>query len=110
MGAPASSSTSTIGYDEERERLLLELEELVPTLEDDDDETLIGVEVVENEEPAGEIVRIRATAEQMFALARHGAAVCERGRPTCELCGNPKDPEGHTCPATNGHKKPTSIG
>jgi uncharacterized repeat protein (TIGR03847 family) len=46
-----------------------------------------------------------ATAEQMLALSRHGAEVCERGRPTCDFCGNPLDPEGHACPATNGHKK-----
>ena len=26
--------------------------------------------------------------------------------PRCQFCGNPIDPEGHACPATNGHRKP----
>ena len=29
----------------------------------------------------------------------------ERGRPTCQYCGNPIDPEGHACPAMNGHSQ-----
>ena len=36
--------------------------------------------------------RLLATREQMFALSRHGAEVAERGRPTCQYCGNPMDP------------------
>ena len=50
-----------------------------------------------------ETLRLLATREQMLALSRHGAAVAERGRPTCQFCGNPIDPEGHACPAMNGH-------
>src|SRR5438477_497658 len=42
--------------------------------------------------------------ERVFYLqARQGALVCARGRPTCQFCGNPLDPEGHVCPAMNGH-------
>jgi hypothetical protein len=41
----------------------------------------------------------------MLALARHGAAVAERGRPKCRYCGNPIDPQGHMCPAMNGHRE-----
>jgi hypothetical protein len=44
-----------------------------------------------------------ATREQMLSLSRHGALVAARGRPTCQFCGNPIDPEGHVCPAMNGH-------
>ena len=39
----------------------------------------------------------------MLSLSRQGALVCARGRPTCQFCGNPLDPEGHVCPAMNGH-------
>ena len=46
---------------------------------------------------------LSASREQMFALSRHGAAVADRGRPTCQFCGNPIDAEGHACPAMNGH-------
>ena len=88
----------SIGYAEDRDLMLLELEELVeqPGDEEPDDPA-------EMPEPAR--VRLWATREQMFALARHGAAVAARGRPKCRFCGNPIDPEGHMCPAMNGHRE-----
>ena len=89
----------SIGYDEGRDRLLLEMEQLLP----ESDEGAEDEEGDDVEEP--DRVRVWATREQMLSLSRHGALVCEKGRPTCELCGNPVDPEGHACPATNGHRK-----
>jgi uncharacterized repeat protein (TIGR03847 family) len=86
----------SIGYSEERDLMLLELEELLPDTEDED------VEDPDAPEPAR--LRVWATREQMLALSRHGAAVAARGRPRCRFCGNPLDPEGHMCPAMNGHR------
>ena len=88
----------SIGYEEEAGLFVLEVEEFVPELEDDDDPRSILAD-----EPRR--LRLRATREQMMALSRHGAAVAERGRPLCQFCGNPMNPEGHTCPAMNGHSK-----
>jgi uncharacterized repeat protein (TIGR03847 family) len=91
----------SIGYSEERDLMLLELEELVA---EEDDET----EDAEDEDaPDPDRLRVWASREQMLALSRHGAAVAARGRPKCRFCGNPIDPEGHTCPAMNGHRSPT---
>jgi uncharacterized repeat protein (TIGR03847 family) len=89
----------SIGYDEARDRVLLECEEYVEGLEDDEEED-------DDEEPLVEPGRIRfwASREQALALARHGAEVAAAGRPRCELCGNPIGPEGHVCPALNGHR------
>ena len=53
------------------------------------------------------MIRLLATREQMLALSRHATVVVDRGRPTCQFCGNPIDPEGHACPAMNGHSKRT---
>jgi uncharacterized repeat protein (TIGR03847 family) len=78
----------SIGFQEERDLFLVEAEE----------------ELEEGEEREPGAVRLWATAEQLFALARHGAAVVARGRPRCGLCGNPLDPEGHVCPALNGKR------
>ncbi len=50
-------------------------------------------------------VRFWATREQMLSLARHGALVCAAGRPRCQFCGNPIEPEGHVCAAMNGHRE-----
>ena len=101
----------SIGYAEERDLMLLEIEELVETDVEAEDEPEDEAE----EEPEGagtdtdgpepDRVRLWATREQMLALARHGAAVAERGRPKCRYCGNPIDPQGHMCPAMNGHRE-----
>ena len=58
----------------------------------------------DNEEPAtalqfsfGREVGMRLSATALEAVSK--------GRPRCELCGGPKNPEGHVCPKTNGHHK-----
>jgi uncharacterized repeat protein (TIGR03847 family) len=108
----------SIGYLEERDLILLEIEELLPEDEDAVEEAgetprmeefggmeeLEELETLETErERDADRVRLWATREQMLSLSRQGAAVCSRGRPTCQFCGNPLDPEGHVCPAMNGH-------
>lgn len=55
------------------------------------------------------VVRFWATAEQMRAVARHGAGVVAGGRPICVLCGRPIDPEGHFCPKRNGHGERATL-
>jgi len=121
----------SIGYLEERDLILLELEELLPEAEDGEDEEEDEAETEEEPDPAASAaieeaesvlsaleeleelsarpgeeagrIRLWATREQMLSLSRHGTAVCSRGRPPCQFCGNPLDPEGHICPAMNGH-------
>jgi uncharacterized repeat protein (TIGR03847 family) len=91
----------SIGFDQERDLFLLEVEEFRPDAEEldpDDPRTLLP-------EADAESIRIWASPAQMLALSRHGAAVAARGRPTCQFCGNPIDAEGHACPAMNGHSK-----
>jgi uncharacterized repeat protein (TIGR03847 family) len=89
----------SLGFDEDRDLFLLEVEEFRPEAEEmepEDPRTLLA-------EGEPETIRLLASSEQMLALSRHGAAVVARGRPTCQFCGNPMDPEGHVCPAMNGH-------
>ena len=88
----------SVGYDEDRDLVLLECEEISAEADDDDEEE---EPLPLLDEPAR--VRFWATREQALALARHGAEVAAAGRPRCELCGNPIDPAGHICPALNGH-------
>jgi uncharacterized repeat protein (TIGR03847 family) len=133
----------SIGYQEDRDLLLLEAEEVIPEDPAEGEEGATGeedrlaglgvelevaelleppaeggsaveedfVEDLEDfeaglEEPESDASRVRfwATREQMLSLARHGASVCAAGRPRCQLCGNPINPEGHQCPALNGHR------
>jgi uncharacterized repeat protein (TIGR03847 family) len=90
----------SIGYEQDRDLILLELVELVPEAEEAEE----AVEADEDLELDAERLRLWATRDQMLALSRHGAQVVARGRPTCQFCGNPIDPEGHRCPAMNGHR------
>jgi uncharacterized repeat protein (TIGR03847 family) len=90
----------SIGYAEDRDLMLLELEEQTEEAEDAEEEALAA-----DDAPEPARVRLWATREQMLALARHGADVAARGRPRCRFCGNPMDPEGHLCPAMNGHRE-----
>ncbi|MEE9216389.1 MAG: DUF3090 domain-containing protein [Anaerolineales bacterium] len=75
-----------LGYDEESDRLVL----VARQLESEDGET--------------EIVRLWCTRSQLRAMCFWGLEVASRGRPICGNCGEPKDPEGHFCPKSNGHK------
>jgi uncharacterized repeat protein (TIGR03847 family) len=83
----------SLDYDPGRDRFVMVATELLA----DDDEDL-------DELRDPQEVRLWVTRPQLRVLARHGAEVVARGRPTCPLCGNPLDPDGHICPAQNGHR------
>ena len=72
------------------------------------DRVVITIEEVEDEdapEPPA-TARFLATRAQARAMAEHALEVVESGRPRCQLCGYPMDPEGHVCPAMNGFRSP----
>ncbi len=77
-----------LGYDQVSERLVMIAYEL---LEEDD-----------NSRPS--VARFWATPEQMRAFGLHGQEVVAAGRPTCAMCGEPIDSEGHFCPRKNGNR------
>jgi uncharacterized repeat protein (TIGR03847 family) len=72
--------------------------------EDSDRVVIVAEELVEEGEEAAH-ARISATREQVAALSMRGAEAVAAGRPPCPLCGQPLDPEGHTCPRLNGHRE-----
>jgi len=75
-----------LGYDEENDRLVLVARQL------------------ESEDEGSEVVRFWCTRSQLRAMCTWGLEVASQGRPICGNCGEPKDPEGHFCPKSNGHK------
>ncbi len=79
-----------LGFDRSNDRVLLQLEELG--------------EVDEEGEPLDDDrghVRIYVTRSQAAAFAAHAETIIESGRPDCEWCGSPMDPDGHYCPRMN---------
>lgn len=69
----------------------------------DDDADRIVLIAQESEDEDARSVRFTATYGQMRALANHAERVVQAGRPTCPLCGEPLDEDGHFCPRKNGH-------
>jgi uncharacterized repeat protein (TIGR03847 family) len=79
-----------LGFDTERELVLIELRE---RSEDDDEDA--------TDEADGYVARIYATRAQVRAMAASGAEAVAGGRPPCPLCEQPMDPSGHRCPRWN---------
>ncbi len=50
-----------------------------------------------------ESVSFWITTAQAGVLGEEALKICAAGRPTCFLCGQPINPEGHACPRANGH-------
>ena len=67
--------------------------------------TVLFEELVREEGAEGASARLGVTIAQMVALVERGEELVAGGRPNCPLCGNPMDPDGHSCPKTNGHLK-----
>lgn len=76
-----------LGYDDDSDRITLVFESFVP--EDSADE------------PDTVTLTLRRDQVRIFVL--HAGGIVAEGRPLCPLCGLPIDPEGHMCPASNGH-------
>jgi uncharacterized repeat protein (TIGR03847 family) len=85
-----------LGFDPERELVLIELRERAD--DEADEPTEAGVDDAADE---GYVARIYATRAQVRAMAARGAEAVAGGRPPCPLCEQPMDPSGHTCPRWN---------
>ena len=87
--------TIGLSYDEEVDLVAVSLrpvqegEELAPEAEE-----------IEEDFP----IRYLLRREQVRDFVLHSIAVIGEGRPLCQLCGLPMDPDGHNCPASNGHR------
>jgi uncharacterized repeat protein (TIGR03847 family) len=82
----ADWTVGTIGvaYDNDRDRIVIVAEELVA--EDD---------------PPGDTLRVAITRAQVRSLIERAEDLMLGGRPPCRLCGAPMDPAGHACPRAN---------
>ena len=79
-----------LGYDRQADRLVVQLEEM--GLVDEDGEELPGHD--------GHI-RLYVTRSQAASFCVHAERVIASGRPDCQWCGLPIDPDGHPCPRMN---------
>ena len=97
--------TMSLGWDEDREVLVLEC---FATLESDF--TGSDQEPGESDPPPGtdgdrEVLRVMLTRAQAREFISRAEAVVEAGRPPCPFCEGPLDPAGHICPRANGYRR-----
>jgi uncharacterized repeat protein (TIGR03847 family) len=89
--------TIAVGYDERRDRVVVEASEL---LEEAGEE---GGEPGQESGPQPAMARFRITRAQAAAFVDRAGELMKGGRPSCPICSRPMDPEGHVCPRSNGH-------
>jgi uncharacterized repeat protein (TIGR03847 family) len=82
-----------LGYDRPNDRVLLQLEEVVPTDEEGEPDPAAV-------EDRGHL-RVFLTRSQARGFCERASTVVSAGRPACLFCGLPKDPAGHICPRMN---------
>jgi uncharacterized repeat protein (TIGR03847 family) len=90
-----------LGFDPERELVLLELRERSADEEPEDDAPDTPEPSVDADVEPGYVARIYATRAQVRAMAARGVDAVAGGRPPCPLCEQPMDPSGHICPRWN---------
>lgn len=71
--------------------------------QEDDDETL----VIEVEVEASEVLIVKLEPAYARSFVQRAQTVVSAGRPPCQFCGGPIDPDGHICPRANGFKRTT---
>jgi uncharacterized repeat protein (TIGR03847 family) len=79
-----------LGYDRASDRLIVQLEEITPLDEHGD----------EIEGHDGHI-RLYVTRGQATSFCEQAERVVSAGRPDCQWCLQPIDPDGHPCPRMN---------
>jgi len=72
-----------------------------PASGDDDDEPF-----VEDDDPMADgpdVLRVRISGAVARAFTKRALEIVAAGRPPCQFCGQPLDPDGHICARSNGH-------
>jgi uncharacterized repeat protein (TIGR03847 family) len=120
--------TLTLGWDAEREVVVIEAREVGEAdLEvDDDEDEGEAEESDESEEDVAEalraaiaglaetesvssdanldVVRVQLEPDAALEFASGAIAVVQAGRPPCPMCGEPLEPTGHFCTRRNGYQ------
>ena len=83
------AGTIGIGWDPTTAQVIVEAH---PLLDDADDDALDG-----GAEEASEMLRVKMPVGTARAFTQRTREIVDAGRPLCTLCGEPMDPDGHTC-------------
>jgi uncharacterized repeat protein (TIGR03847 family) len=89
-----------LGWDPADERVVIEAQQFVEGApEAADDPELLS----DDDADGPDVLRVRVTGAVARAFAKRALSLVAAGRPPCQFCGMPLDPEGHVCARSNGH-------
>jgi uncharacterized repeat protein (TIGR03847 family) len=91
-----------VGYDGATDRILVVANEVAEEDDEEEEEQAESAPPAQPDQPSA-AARFSITRPQAAAFVLRAQALMQGGRPVCPLCSQPKDPEGHVCPRTNGH-------
>jgi uncharacterized repeat protein (TIGR03847 family) len=99
-----------LGWDPETERVVVEALAVTEATESDaedpdedgTDDTDPGL-MSDDDVDGPDVLRVRITGAVARAFTKRALAIVAAGRPPCQFCGQPLDPESHVCARSNGH-------
>ena len=94
------AGTMTLAWDSDAGRVVIE----VFPIDDSDGEEVEDLEL-QVEAEADEVLVVSLPPAYARAFCKRAQAVVAAGRPPCQFCGGPLDPEGHLCPRANGFRR-----
>lgn len=104
--------TITLSWDSEDEVVVIELFPVAVASEpseeddaDDSDDARVETSSADLEVEADEVVLVKLQPAYARAFVRRAQSVVSAGRPPCQFCGGPLDPDGHICPRANGFRR-----
>ena len=105
----------SLGWDPEAERVVIQAQAVSGTeaaddetddageAEDDADGEPFLDDLDDSTAEGPDLLRVRITGAMARAFTKRALEVVAAGRPPCQFCGQPLDPEGHICARSNGH-------
>ena len=116
--------TLTLGWDPDREVVVIEAHEIGEVDDDEEEEdeaegadaelsdadqlraAIAQIAEVEATEtgPDLDVVRVQLEPDAALEFASGAVAVVQAGRPPCPMCGEPLEPTGHFCTRRNGYQ------
>jgi uncharacterized repeat protein (TIGR03847 family) len=96
-----------LGWDPETERVIVEalaISDVAGDETDDDSDDSTDPALLSDDDAEGpDLLRVRITGGVARAFTKRALAIVAAGRPPCQFCGQPLDPESHVCARSNGH-------
>jgi uncharacterized repeat protein (TIGR03847 family) len=87
-----------LGYDRSSDRIVVQLEEMLPNTPD---QAGFGPGDPDSDDPDRGQIRVYVKRSQAAAFCDRAEQVVAAGRPNCQWCDLPIDPDGHPCPRMN---------